>query len=118
MRTQSQASSNVVRFRPQRAMPSPRRDQRSLMDAVYNAGSLPVPADDRMTKVVASRLQIFGFVTIDEVRADGTLRRLKPSEAINASSERPWRISKASFAWGGTSAPEAEADLFAEPEPA
>ena len=41
------------------------RDQRSLMDAIYAAGSLPIAADDRTTKVMATRLTIFGFVVIE-----------------------------------------------------
>lgn len=66
------------------------------MDAVYAAGSLPIAADDRATKVMATRLNIFGFVVLDEVRADGTMRRLRPSEAFHASTAFPWRISKPS----------------------
>jgi hypothetical protein len=66
------------------------------MDAVYAAGSLPIAAGDRATKVMATRLTIFGFVVIDEVQADGTVRRLRPSEAIHASTDYPWRVSKPS----------------------
>ena len=98
MRSTAALPSNVVPFRPARAC-SP-CDQKSLMDAVYASGSLPVAADDQATKSMASRLQIFGFVAIDEVQADGSLRRLKPSEAARASAVRPWRLSKALFAWG------------------
>jgi hypothetical protein len=89
----SQAT-NVVRFPGARSAASPRRDQKSLMDAVYMAGSLPVAAEDRATKVMATRLTIFGFVVIDEMLADGTARRLRPSEAIYTSMTHPWRISK------------------------
>lgn len=78
-----------------------RADQRSLMDAVYATGSLRVPAGDRETKLIASRLQVYGFLTIEEVDEDGALRRLRPSEAIRARAERPWRLSKASY--GGAS---------------
>ena len=59
------------------------------MDAVYAAGSLPIAADDRATKVMATRLTIFGFVVIDEMQADGTPRRLRPSEAFHASHRSP-----------------------------
>jgi hypothetical protein len=81
--------------------PSPRvaaarRDQRSLMDTVYEAGSLPVAAGDRETKLLASRLLVYGFLTIDEVGEDGATRRLRPSEAVRAGRERPWRLSRAS----------------------
>ncbi len=74
-----------------------RADQRSLMDAVYATGSLRVPAGDRETKLIASRLQVYGFLTIEEMGEDGALRRLRPSEAIRARSERPWRLSKAGY---------------------
>ena len=74
-----------------------RADQRSLMDAVYATGSLRVPAGDRETKLIASRLQVYGFLTIEEMGEDGSLRRLRPSEAIRARSERPWRLSKAGY---------------------
>ena len=81
--------------------PSPRvaaarRDQRSLMDTVYEAGTLPVAAGDRETKLLASRLLVYGFLTIDEVGEDGATRRLRPSEAIRAGREHPWRLSRAS----------------------
>jgi len=79
-----------------------RADQRSLMDAVYATGSLRVPAGDRETKLIASRLQVYGFLTIEEMDEDGSLRRLRPSEAIRARAERPWRLSKASYG-GSTS---------------
>ena len=55
------------------------------MDAVYAAGSLPIAAEDHVTKAMATRLTIFGFVVLDEVQADGTTRRLRPSEAVLAS---------------------------------
>ena len=88
---------NVVRFRSARSLASSLHDQKSLMDAVYCAGSLPLQADDRPAKVMASRLQVYGFVAIEEIQADGTARRLRPSESIHASIDRPWRVSKPSW---------------------
>jgi hypothetical protein len=93
-------------------MPFSRRDQRSLMDAVYTAGSLPVAADDRATKVMATRLNIFGFVVIDEIQGDGTARRLRPSEAVHATSDHPWRVSKPSSRYALKEIPASDADLF------
>lgn len=115
------ATSNVVPFRrPAARVPSvsaSRHDQRGFMDAVYTAGSLPVAADNRETKLAASRLQVFGFVDIEEIQADGTARRLRPSEAMRASADRPWRVSKPSYATGyGVSVPSSDAFLF-EPIP-
>jgi hypothetical protein len=86
----------VVAFRHARPQSYSRRHQKHLMEAVYSAGSLPVLADDRETKAMAARLQLFGFVVIEEVAADGTTRRLRSSEAIDVSAERPWRVSKPS----------------------
>jgi hypothetical protein len=68
------------------------------MEAVYAAGSLPVAPNDRLTKVTAAGLQLFGFVVVEEVQADGSLRRLKASETIQAATTRPWRVSKSSVA--------------------
>jgi hypothetical protein len=113
MESRSSLSANVIRFPGARASASPRRDQRSLMDAVYAAGSLPIAADDRATKVMATRLTIFGFVVIDEVQADGTARRLRPSEAIHASTAHPWRISKPKSRYMiDDSLPASDQDLF------
>lgn len=114
MESRSSEAANVIRFPGARASASPRRDQRSLMDAVYAAGSLPIPAEDRATKVMATRLTIFGFVVIDEIQADGTARRLRPSEAIHASTARPWRISKPTSRYMiDDSLPASDRDLFA-----
>ena len=96
MESRSSQPTNVIRFPGARSSAHHGCDQRSLMDAVYAAGSLAVAAGDRATKVAATRLTIFGFVVIDEVQADGTARRLRPSEAYHASTSNPWRVSKPS----------------------
>ncbi|MEL6059681.1 MULTISPECIES: hypothetical protein [unclassified Methylobacterium] len=97
------AVSNVVPFRRPLPTQAPgerdardrrRSEQRSLLDAVYATGSMILAAEDRATKLTASRLQVYGFLAIEEVREDGTMRRLRPSEAIRARGERPWRLSK------------------------
>ena len=90
-----------------------RAEQGSLMDAVYASGSLVVAAGDRETKLVASRLQVYGFLTIEEVAEDGTTRRLRPSEAIRARAERPWRLAKANYGAGlGVTIPAVDDFLF------
>ncbi len=94
MELASLGSANVVRFRSGQAIASGHRDQKCFMDAVYAAGSLPVAANDEATKRMATRLTIFGFVTIEEVSADGSTRRLKPSEAFHSEGSLPWRVSK------------------------
>ena len=83
------------------------------MDAVYAAGSLPIAADDRASKDMATRLTIFGFVVIDEMQPDGTRRRLRPSEAFQASSRHSWRVSKPSRRDWVEDLPESDQDLFA-----
>jgi hypothetical protein len=87
----------ILCFRPSRSVSAPRLDQRSLMEAVYAAGSLPVAAGDWPTKSLATRLTIYGLVVIDEVQADGSTRRLRASEAAATAMERAWRVSKPSF---------------------
>ncbi len=90
-----------------------RADQRSLMDLVYATGTFLLAADDRATKLIASRLQVYGFLAIEEVGEDGALRRLRPSEAIRARCERPWRLTKASYASGlGVTIPSIDGFLF------
>ncbi|MEH3144908.1 MAG: hypothetical protein PGN34_06080 [Methylobacterium frigidaeris] len=114
MRQHANEAGNVVPFRRSRAAPVPapaafdldlgpgpavaaaRRDQRRLMDTVYEVGTLPVAAADRATKLIASRLQVYGFLTIEEVAEDGVTRRLRPSEAVRATLERPWLLSRSS----------------------
>ncbi len=104
--TNGQAS-NVVAFRHARPQSYSRRDQKNLREAVYSAGSLPVLADDGATKAMAARLQLFGFVVIEEIGADGIMRRLRSSEAVDASSARPWRVSKPSAGRKGIGVPAA-----------
>jgi hypothetical protein len=111
------ASTNIVPFRSARRQTSTRRDQKGLMEAVYTAGSLPLQAGDRESKVMAARLQVFGFVVIDEIQSDGTLRRIRPSEAIEARTNRPWQVSKPSFSGFNVGIPDADGALF-EPQPA
>ncbi|MBO1905976.1 hypothetical protein KHP60_07440 [Microvirga sp. 3-52] len=114
MESRSSPSTNVIRFPGARSSANPSRDQRSLMDAVYAAGSLSIAASDHATKVMATRLTIFGFVVIDELQTDGTMRRLRPSEAFHASTVRPWRISKPSGRYRiDEQWPDAERELFA-----
>lgn len=108
------SAANVIAFRGARKTASPQRDQKGLMEAVYTAGSLPIPADDRETKIMASRLQIFGFVVIEQVEADGTLRKLRSSEAVESTATRPWRVSRPSIAALSAGQPEADG-LFARP---
>ncbi len=113
MESRSSQPTNVIRFPGARSSAHPRRDQKSLMDAVYVAGSLPIAAADRPTKVMATRLTIFGLVVIDEVQADGTIRRLRPSEAIHASVAHPWRVSKPSSRYQVDDEwPDSDLDLF------
>lgn len=109
-----QTDDNVVPFRrpggpsqarsraaiPTSAVAARRGDQRALMDAVYATGTLSVAAGDRDTKLIASRLQVYGFLVVEEVTETGEHRRLRPSEAVRARTERPWRVSKASHGGG------------------
>lgn len=122
----SGAAENVVPFRRIAAAGRPlphdggvregqarrRSEQRALMDAVYATGTLTVAAGDRETKLVASRLQVYGFLTVEEVQRDGVARRLRPSEAIRARSERPWRLTKPAYAGLAVTIPSVDDFLF------
>ena len=109
---ESAPTSNIVAFPGARR--TPRHDQRGLLEAVYAAGVLPVAADDHETKLMAARLQIFGFFVIEEVGTDGTTRKLKASEAISAGTGHPCRVSKPSFGGG---LPQADARRSFRPPP-
>jgi hypothetical protein len=117
MESRSSEPTNVIRFPGSRLHTyqphASRRDQKSLMDAVYAAGSLPISADDRATKAMATRLTIFGFAVIDEIHPDGTARRLRPSEAFHTSTAHPWRVSKPSSRYLVSEMPSSDEDLFA-----
>ena len=123
-----QREDNVVPFRrlngwgatpaqaPNSALAARRVDQRALMDAVYATGTLAVAAGDRDTKLIASRLQVYGFLIVEEVAETGEARRLRPSEAIRAATERPWRVSKASYGVGSAvTIPAIDDFLFDQP---
>jgi hypothetical protein len=99
MRSLETAAANVVRFPGPRATPAASSDraQKGLLDTVYTNGSLVVAADDRETKTMAARLQVFGFLNIAEVSMDGSARRLRPSETMDVSAARPWRLSRPSW---------------------
>ena len=84
-------------------IPLKRRDSRNaaappktILERIYTAGSLALPADDVATKMVAVMLQALGFIVIDEILADGTPRRLERGKARSAM-DRPWRLAKAGF---------------------
>ena len=84
----------MLRFRRPRTQSLSWPDQKNLMEAVYAAGSLPIRAEEREAKAMAARLQLYGFVVIEEIQPDGSARALRPSQAVNASPARPWRVSK------------------------
>lgn len=114
MESRSSQPTNVIRFPGARSSANPRHDQKSLMDAVYSAGSLTIGAGDRATKAMATRLTIFGFVVIDEIQVDGMGRRLRPSEAFHTCTALPWRVSKPSGRYRiDDCIPETDRDLFA-----
>lgn len=96
MESKLSSQANVVRFPGRQTPYKDQRDQKSLMDAVYAVGILPIAADDRETKMIAARLNIAGFIMIDEMQDGESARRLRASEAIYGSTRYPWRLSKPS----------------------
>ncbi|TDR93671.1 hypothetical protein [Enterovirga rhinocerotis] len=97
MSSSAAVSSNVIRFPGPRALKSSKTEQKGLLDMVYTSGAMMVAADDRETKALASRLQVFGFLNISEINTDGSARKLRPSEVARLSMTRPWRLSRPSF---------------------
>src|SRR5690348_4919453 len=93
--TMIEPTSNAVPFRPRRTA-GPSRQPKSLMEAVYSAGSLTLPADDVALKTAALMLQALGLLMVEAILADGTPRRLARGEARQAM-DRPWRLSKPPF---------------------
>jgi hypothetical protein len=69
---------------------------KTILERIYSAGSLSLPADDLATKMASLMLQALGFIVIDEILADGTPRRLERGKARSAM-DRPWRLAKAGF---------------------
>lgn len=88
------SDASVVPFRSRQPAIAPHRHPRYLMDMVYAAGSVAIPADDRQNKIVAALLQGMGLVLIDEVLADGSARRLGSGEARVTKARGPWRVLK------------------------
>lgn len=68
--------------------------QKTLLDAVYGGGGLPVAAADGATKRVAARLHVLGLLEIAEIDEGGTPRRLRASETMIADLARPWRLAR------------------------
>lgn len=88
-------TSNVVAFR-KRAAAVPKRHPKSLMETVYSAGSLAIGADETALKTAALMLQALDFLVVEEILADGSVRRLSRGQARQAF-DRPWRLSKPGF---------------------
>ncbi|MFN3686700.1 hypothetical protein [Salinarimonas sp.] len=68
--------------------------QKSLLDAAYGSGGLPVAAADGATKRVAARLTLMGLLDIAEIDEAGGARRLRASEAMLADLARPWHLAR------------------------
>jgi hypothetical protein len=94
---------NIVAFKP-RAKVS--HHPKTLLERIYAAGSLSVPADDLATKLACVTLQGLGFLVIEEILADGTPRRLERGKARQVM-DRPWRLSKPAFS-GESGQPDAD----------
>jgi len=90
-----ESDTNVVAFKP-RTTSVTHNHPKSLIERVYAAGSLPIRADDMATKAAAVMLQALGFLLIEEVLADGTLRPLSRGQTRQAM-DRPWRLLKPAF---------------------
>jgi len=90
-----EANENILALKA-RTVIQARTHPKGLIEAVYGAGSLAVPADDVPTKMAARMLQALGLLAVQVVLADGTLRSIGRGEAKNAM-DRPWRLAKPAF---------------------
>jgi hypothetical protein len=109
------SDASVVPFRSRQPAVAPHRHPRYLMDMVYAAGSVAIPADDRQNKIVAALLQGMGLVLVEEVQPDGSARRLGTGEARVTKARGPWRVLKPAIGAGAEgepdeTAPDAAAD--------
>lgn len=85
----------VIGLENRRARRAPSREPKSLLEHVYAEGSLLVRADDRPARMVAAMLGRLGFLVLDEIGPEGSVRRLAPREMSLAAGTNPWRASKA-----------------------
>lgn len=104
----NEPATNVVAFKPRTAS-AVQAHPKSLLERIYTAGSLSLPADDVATKTAAVMLQALGFLVIEEVLADGTLRGLARGQARTAM-DRPWRLSKPAYS-GEIGVPDGQGSL-------
>ncbi len=93
MRSEVQ-SAKVIPFPGRRAAAFAQGEPKDLLDTVYNAGAMPVGAGDRPTKAAVARLHLFGFFVVEEVRENGAVRTLPPSETSRLDLNYPWRVSR------------------------
>jgi hypothetical protein len=84
----------VIPFPARRGMAPAANEPKDLLDTVYNAGAMPVGAGDRPTKAAVARLHLFGFFVVEEVRENGAIRTLLPSETSRLDLNYPWRVSR------------------------
>jgi hypothetical protein len=106
-------ATNVVPFKGRRPA-GPQRHPKSLMEAVYAAGSLTLPADDVASKMAAAMLHALGFFVIDEILADGTPRRLDRQGVRESLRTRPWRVLRPGFS-GEAGLPDADGAFAGKP---
>ncbi|WP_210485346.1 hypothetical protein [Microvirga antarctica] len=88
-------ATNVIAMKA-RAAPGNSPPPKTILERVYAAGSLPIPAGDLATKTAAVMLQALGLLVIFEILADGTPRRIDKGQARGAM-DRPWRLAKPAF---------------------
>ncbi len=78
------------------------RDPRRLMEQAYEAGSVPVAAEDGATRLVARLLAAMGLLTVAEIGADGT--PVPITGAAIRDSTAPWRVSRPETGTAGLAA--------------
>lgn len=86
----------VASIAPSRRRTMTRRaETTALLDAVCAAGSLEIAPRAFAARDAAAALHLMGFVRVEEIAGDGSLRRLRASETRGLTACRPWRVSRA-----------------------
>jgi hypothetical protein len=84
---------SVVPF--EKKSPSREAERAALLDAVSAAGRLDIVPRAFAARHAAAALHLMGFVSLEELQPDGSARRLRPSDAMNATPLLTWRVAMA-----------------------
>jgi hypothetical protein len=85
---------SVVPF-PRRSTFNRQAETAALLDAVGSAGSLEIVPRAFAARDAAAALHLMGFVHLEEMQPDGSVRRLSAHDARSAAPFLNWRVTRA-----------------------